>query len=340
MRSLAGIGLVAVLALLAWSVVQGVRMLPHTGEGLTAVVASLQSYFHRAPMESLLFDLNSRTLTAGQTTSLQWSYVGTDTPSTYQFSYQCDTGVALSIKVPNGWHDQPCGTPITLTTNTVEVIPTSPTSRFADVELVIETSALRDTTLATVINTDLSTSTLSHLDEAVGSTSTPSSITHATETTQVAPVSPTAPVPAAPTPRVPVPVVTQPVVTSGPSDLVVNIADTGVVVPVEGLDTFFPLSPLPRDKIAAVKFTVTNRGSSPSGIWAFRASLPIEGNATYAYVSPAQNSLAPGMEVEFTLSFDKIIDASSGVIRIEVVPTAANDATSNNIDATTVHIAR
>jgi hypothetical protein len=69
------------------------------------------------------------------------------------------------------------------------------------------------------------------------------------------------------------------------------------------------VSPIPSNKTAGVTFTVTNKGGATSGTWIFKAELPIEGDRDYKYTSPVQAPLLSGMEVEYTLGFDDVLEA-------------------------------
>jgi hypothetical protein len=130
----------------------------------------------------------------------------------------------------------------------------------------------------------------------------------------------------------PKPVVT-PRAPKTPADLSLSIVETGLLVRVSGKNTLVPTSPVPSNKTAAVTFTVTNRGDKSSGAWMFRAHLPIEGDADYRYLSPVQAPLAGGMQVEYTLGFDEVLEAKTGTIKIELIPTDTTDKHSNNTDA-------
>lgn len=336
MRFLAVTGLVAVLALIAWLVVQGIRLMPNLGQNITAAVSSVTSVFRSAPEEDIVFDLSSRTLTSGQQVVVRWNYVGTSEESA-RFSYDCARNVTLSIESNGSWQDVVCGQEVEIENNMFTMIPTSPKTRFADLTLHVSRGDVEDATLVTVVNTELATER-DDLFVVETSTSTPSDdvapVTDVpTETTANTPTV-VAPTPVSPAPA-PTPVVATPRVLA-PADLVVNIEETGVYVPVAGRDTFFPVSPIPSEKRAGVIFTVTNRGEKPSGAWGFVANLPIEGDMKYRYASPVQAPLAPGMQVQFTLGFDEVIAKGKGLIRIELLPTGEDVSAGNNIDAAIV----
>ena len=319
MRTFAIIGIIAVIALVAWLLVQGTRAVPESGSRISAAVSYVASVFRSEPREALSFELAQRTIASGEVFTVSFTHTGADTEATapYLFSYACTDGASLSVEGEEEWSTLPCDTDLELTETSLDVLPQG-TVRSAPLSITIRSGELSDTAVLTILNEEIPA------------------------TTPDAPVAVdpgvTTPVTPAPAPTTPAPGVTQPSLPVTPADLAVRIEETGVLVPVAGEKTFFPLSPLPMDRNAAVRFTVTNRGGVDSGAWAFVALLPVQGDSTYRYVSPAQASLAAGMQVEFTLGFDNLIDADSGVIRITLVPTDPADDPANNEDSVVVMI--
>jgi hypothetical protein len=81
----------------------------------------------------------------------------------------------------------------------------------------------------------------------------------------------------------------------------------------------------------AVRFAVENLGTRTSPQWTFNAVLPTyPGNI---FSSPSQQALGPGDRIEFTLGFDSVIDADTGVLTVNVDPAGSiNESTkANNI---------
>lgn len=319
MRGLAMVGAASLLALVAWLIVQGVRQLSSPG-GMGAAVGSVQSWFRSAPEASLTFELATRTLVSGEPITVAWQHTGaTGNEQSYSLSHTCVTGASFEVKEGDAWKELLCNTPYTTDHHYVLVRPRNTASRFADVELSVSGAGLSDTTLVTIMQAKAATATTTAVHTVATNPARASSTTTTTTTTAK-----------------PVVTVKRPVETQTPGDLVLNIAETGILVRSGGKDVFFPVSPIPTTKTAAVTFTVTNRGGSPSGAWAFIARLPIEGDSDYKYVSPAQSSLAPNTEVLFTLGFDEVLEAKSGTIRIEIVPASDTDNSANNEDAVKV----
>jgi hypothetical protein len=330
MRALAIIGLVSILAIIAWLIVQGFRLAPNSGEKMGAAVSSLTSFFRGGPEESLTLATDTKTMNVGAPTELRFVYTGGQTPTSYQFSYTCSEGVHMSVQTSSGVRELACATPLSFEDARATITFVSTKSRYADVELAVTTGALKDTISVTVVNPSLTLSATA--------TSTATSTTATTSTKTVKKTTPTPSTTAKPVRTPATRPVQTPVVVRTPADLAVNILETGLLVRVHGQNTLVSVSPVPSNKTAAVTFTVANRGGTPSSAWAFVANLPIEGDTDYRYVSPAQPSLAPGAEIEFTLGFDDVAEAKTGTIKIELVPTNKSDSKNNNTDAVRLDI--
>ncbi len=339
MRVFAVIGLISILALAAWIVVQGARFAPEVGEKLGAAVTTVTSVFSRTPGASLTFDVAQRTVSSGDVVTVGYEYRGDVIPLSYDFSYACDTSVILSMKSGDEWSSLPCATGVAVSGDQVQFIPVSDDKRLTSLAITISGGDITDTTILTVVNTNVASTTEdgdivldeTALDDASAQDSgSPDNVDNDMVSSDIASTESTAT-------RQSTYVVSTPVDRT-PADLMVTIKQTGVLVPVAGDNTFFELSPIPSDRTAAVRFTVTNEGGQHSGAWAFVANLPVRGDEEYRYVSPAQASLAPNMEVEFTLGFDEVLDASVGTVRIEIFPTNTVDPVGNNLDMVNITI--
>jgi len=255
-RVFAIIGLVSILALAAWLIVQGVRMLPKAGDTLTAAVTAVTRVIHPAP---------------------EAASDSTSSPSTVIEKHDGTSVAGNAVLAPDD-------------------VPQPTTEAGAeDVPDMQRNEAGLDTASTQTYET-----AGAPLHQAVGSRTVVAPLAH------------------------------------GPADLAVAVVAVGVLAPVAGESTFFELSTIPSDHTAAVRFTVTNQGSVRSRAWAFVAELPLAYDHAYRYVSPAQDPLDPGMQVEFTMGFNDIVQNGSGTVNISIVPTDANDRADNNADAVTV----
>lgn len=347
MRSLAILGLVAVLALAAWLVVQGLRALPTTGGDPTSSgLGSVFSLFSNTPENYVTWTLDTQVLTASTQSNLRWEESG-DAETETSFSYSCNRDVLLRVQTRSGTQDLPCEEMLVVSENSLTVVPISPNARFADITLRLTRADATDAVLVTIENPRASSEdnsgngvdttdedTAMEQDDESDTTvsdegdSPVNDVTHTT----TPPQQPTTSTPETPTHQTPTPVR----VTRTPADLMVAIKETGTYLEVQGINTLFPITPIPSDKPAGVTFTVQNRGELPSGAWAFIAHVPTEHDTTYRYTSPVQPSLAGNGVVEFTLGFDELPERGTGSIKIELVPTGGDAQTANNIDAVTV----
>lgn len=337
MRALAVIGLVSILALAAWMIVQSIRLLPNGGEGLRATVTSITSVFRSEPEESISFTLPSSTYASGDPATLSWDYEGNNTIESFVLSYSCVQGVGLSVSTQTGWKDFPCDTTIPVDGRTATVIPTATKTRFNDVMLKLSAGGLEDTHMVTIINSNLASALPGDIEDVTPGTpplDTENAPEYVAPEEEIAPapVAPVKPAPVRPTPTPGTPVVRT------PADLALSITATGVLAEVKGKDTFFAIDPIPGDRTAAVKFTVTNRGGVRSSAWTFIANLPIEGDSDYRYTSPMQSPLDPGAQVEFTLGFDELLEEKTGTIRITLIPVDSKDVGTNNVDSERISI--
>ncbi len=324
LRALAGFGLVCLLALIAWTLVYGIRLVPKAGEGFASVISSL---FTKAPAESLSFSVTERAISDGKETIIRWEHTNTSSTSVpYTFSYSCSTkGLSVLVRREGVLMPLSCATPLTLIdTHEVAVVATLPYRGFEDITFTVSTGTLSTSTTIAILNTNV---------EDVG----PATTTTAT-TTKKSIVEQTYTITPIPTPT---PIAITPMQKQStllydgkPADLVLEILDTGI----REKGTFYPVSPIPSRKTAAVRFAVTNRGGAVSGSWFFTARLPVEGDSSYKYVSAVQPALYPLSRVEFTLTFDEVLRAEKGTIQIALSPTQETDDKSNNISEVHVEI--
>lgn len=328
MRALAMAGLVSVLALVAWVVVQGVRYVPNVGENVTAAVSSFMSVFRKAPEESVRFNLSTRSFEAFEEATIAWEYTGPTPAPLAELRFGCDSSVTLRVYSEGVWTEPACGEWTVVGTSSTRILPLSQVRRYADLELFVRVGAVSDNTLVTVLNTTPDTSESGTSTVSVNTTST-----DIATTSQDLPVERTT---VSPAPREVAVPVTQPARTLKPADLAINIEDTGVYLDVTGKRTFFPISPIPSEKRAGVVFTVTNTGETASALWSFTLHVPTADDPSYKYTSPLQEPLKPGMQVEFTLGFDELPEKGKGTIRAELITLDTNDPSGNNKDAVSV----
>ncbi len=326
MRSLAIIGLVAVLLLIFWAIVQGIRFIPNAGKNIEATVSSVTKIFKRTKPESLSFNIENRSFTTGKTNKIDWLYSGETTPKEYTFSYDCGSDITFSILTDEGWIDIACDAPLIIEDDNVSVIVTNNKVRNDKTKIHIsDGNKLEDSVLISVINPDI-----------INSTVTENNSSDKTELVKT-PTDTKVTIPKKDIANVSVKTDNKTAKKLKDADLEVKIEETGILLDVEGQNKFFPVSPVPSDKIGAVVFTVSNNRGIASGPWVFKAKLPTNGD-DYVYTSEVQDSLTPGMEVEYTLGFDKITDKNKGKITVEIYPSKTSDKKTNNKDIAVIEI--
>lgn len=246
--------------------------------------------------KTLTITPESPTVVSGNATTISWSHKASK--GTYAFVYECRTG--LSIDVPNAsgtFSPLPCATPYVVAAGGTEAIRIIPRSTVASVVAPFSITYRDENAVAGVSAADAIT------------------ITNANP----------APVQATTTPiKTPVkkPVSSVP----GIPDLTVHLIGIGVMVN----GTFQSTNAIGLSDTAAVRFEIKNTGTASTGGWYFNASLP--SSPTYQYHSVAQQSLAPGDRIEYTLRFTNLAQGG-GMVTVTADPqNAIREASeSNNI---------
>lgn len=111
---------------------------------------------------------------------------------------------------------------------------------------------------------------------------------------------------------------------SSKPDLSIRLIDTGAMVN----NAYVALNQIPNGTRGAIRFEVENSGNTASGIWYFRANLPVGDT----FNSFAQTSLAAGEKKQFTLAFDTEYNRNNTItIRVDHTNNI-NEAKENNND--------
>ncbi len=270
LRVVAIIGLIALIILGAWGIIQIVFNLPSL---FGSVGDKTQTLFAPASKtESVVVTLPA-TASSGEPFTISW--IHQNSPSgdfAYTISYSCSTGLSLKAPTPTGiFQSVPCATPFDYTnaTQNMQVVPTVTTSN--SLSAVISVSAI---SLANGAVTTTGSSTIT--------------ISPSQNSPAVATPIPTTPLPAQK------PAVIKKVTTvarsysnpNGTPDLAVQIIS---VIP-EG------------NGLTSVEFAIENLGNkaTPYG-WTFAANLPV--GYAYTYYSQPQRALYPGGRIIYTLTF-------------------------------------
>ncbi len=266
LRAIAVIGLVAILLLGAWGIIQIAFALPGFLNNLFSSNASPTVVLEQ---ESLVLGVPA-TLTSGQPFALSWEHGNKKGDYSYQISYSCATGLSIHAPTQDGsYQSVSCDTSFNFiaATETMQMTPTLSSK--------VETPATF-TVFATHLESGLVT--------AVGST-----------TTLVLPATATPPA-AAPTPK---PIVTpkpKPTTTYVPAARTSNLYGSPDLA-------ISALSAQPMGSRYTMQFIVSNVGTNVSAAgWTLAAELPL--NPVYTYTSVVQPGLYPGDKIIYTLTFD------------------------------------
>jgi hypothetical protein len=288
LRTLAVLGLVAIIFLIAWLSVQIIQVAPSAFSSLASMAEGISNYEEAVEEEIVEFAVigPDETIIAGDTTILTWDAVP---DQTYSISYECAEGTAVSIVTNDGVREIACGERYDLgAVDAAELAITIETEN-ADVSYTIlaftndenEPTDAASGVIA-IINPTL-------VAEVAGESTT---ATSSEETVEEAPVEPT-PEPVDPEPVSEV-VFALPV--SDPNGFVdLSTAFVGVGETDDGLTTT-----LEQDSSGVFFFSVRNIGTKTSDTWDFSVALP-DG---LTYRSDTQLPLKPNEQATLALTVD------------------------------------
>ena len=267
LRAVAIIGLIAILVLGAWGIIQLVVGLPDffarfsSSTPRTTTTSSAEQIVITAPS----------IVTSGQPFTLAWQRKGGSGAVSYMFSYSCVEGLSFAVPTPAGKYQQvPCNTPFNYTnaTQNVDLIALLPNGATKQVQAAITVTATRlsdNTTTATAS----STLTILPAKSAQPATTPPNTNTRPSSSS------------------------TSHYTASGRTTNLYGNPDLAVRI----------ISARPVGSRYSVQFEVSNVGTNvtPYG-WEFTASLPL--TPSYTFVSQSQQKLYPGDRIVYTLGFD------------------------------------
>ncbi|HEV7449456.1 MAG TPA: CARDB domain-containing protein [Candidatus Paceibacterota bacterium] len=280
LRVVAVLGLIAILLLGAWGIIQLAFYLPtffgnlgHAKEALTVSV----------PAQSV----------SDKAITLSWKHTGKDGEYSYSASYACAAGLQFAAPVPTGAYQLvPCNTPFNFVSasTSMPVIP------------VLAVGTRQATTTLTVAATKLSDGTVSVKGTAnttvMASTTAVSTSGTATTGTTYTPGQTT---------TKPATTTTKPATTNKPASTYVASGHTTNLYGYADLAVQILSAPqgVRAGSRVSLQFVVTNVGTNvaPAG-WAFTAALPY--NPVYVYPSGGQQMLYPGDKIVYTLTYDAV----------------------------------
>lgn len=327
-RSLAIVGIVALLALGTWGTIQIIRTGPSVFSGIGAAVSNFTARFFPAGSPSLRITLESYSVMNDEAFDLTWNSENAPRESFYAFVYECADGLSFLTPNTTGGNTRiACGETYEFNTqaNQLTLIPISLDNRFLDsaVKVLMVTGnqiVAEDEVLLTVVNDKVAMSgtTTGTTTKPVSPQTRPSTggTTGGVQATYYEPVYTTVTVPRTSDPN-------------GYVDLAVEIIRIGTL---DGRSDRFSSndSTLDRDERGGVMFAVRNLGTKVAEDWTFEAELPTRPSFTYR--SRSQPDLMPGDRIEFTLGFDRLSREDEDEILIEIDPRNTIDESneSNN----------
>lgn len=181
LRAVAVIGLVAILVLGAWGIIQLVIGLPDFISGLGFGSNPSSLFTNSTEQVAVTAPKNA---TSDQPLTLSWNHTGGSGNYSYAISYACATGLSFAAPVPTGQMQiVPCNTPFNFTnaTKTIQLIPVLHTSAPVTTSFTIMANRLVDgkiTTTATSSSITITPVTSSTAATVKPTTSTSPSTTY------------------------------------------------------------------------------------------------------------------------------------------------------------------
>lgn len=329
LKTLAIIGFLAVIALIAWFSVQLVNVAPNAFSSLASLADSVQQYQNQIVDQRedkqdssgtlLVVTSNKSLVDTGETIVLNWTEARV--PGSYVFAYDCADGVAIDIVSEDGVRSVACNTNYNIgNVNTLAIAVDSEKDRYADVTYSlsflgtsdVEPSAT-DSANLTVVNTKIALVTETETEivetetnivaEEEISTETEVAPEVVTETSEENTVEEVISEPET-QPEVPEPETvtyeqqfTYTIPVSDPNgrvDLSTRFLSVGTIV-----DNQFYTGDVYAIGEGAIQFEVRNLGTKTSEEWTFRVSLP----NGQQYDSGTQAVLKPNERATITIGF-------------------------------------
>ncbi len=349
MKTLAAIGLVAMLALGIWGSVQVVRLAPGAFSHIASAVVSLTSIFF--PNDRIEIVAPTGTTKSGEPFTIEWAHSRRSDVGRYTFSYTCREKVSVSVMEETGiYKDLACDTAFDVPQYQVEdryalkIIPTSNAYRYIDLPVTISfieegsaTPSVTDSITFTLVNESV---TDADFGSGSSSSSSSSSSSGGASSSIPSPSSPDEKIPGTSTSNTYVipNVGTQAQNSNGRADLVGNILEIGYID--AATKTFVASSTVMKNERVAVRFEVKNQGDKTTGPWLFSAVLPTF--PPHIFRSDSQSELLPGDRIEYTMGFDRVDEKDSVTFKVNLDPDEKvkeyNDA--NNSIETTISIVK
>jgi hypothetical protein len=281
LRAVAIIGLIAILVLGAWGIIQLVVGLPDffSSFGSPSSIGTTTAEQMNATAPSIA--------TAGQPFTLSWSHQGGAGNYGYAISYACADGLMIAAPVPTGQMQLvPCNTPFNFTNASasitlIPVLPNNASQKQVTTTFTVGANRLSDGTITSTGTSSVVTILPSRNTQSTGASAGSTSSNSSTGTTNTTGSNTTGSTS------------TGSYTPSGRTSNLYGLADLAVRI--------LSVTPTAGNRVS-VQFEVSNAGTNVAAYgWGFRAQLPIDGG--YTYVSQSQQKLYPGDRIVYTLGF-------------------------------------
>jgi hypothetical protein len=276
LRVIALIGLVAILVLGAWGIIQLAFGLPDVLGGISSSVSSL---FEKSPattstQSAVQTAAESINVTApslansGQAFTLSWTHTGGTGQYAYQISYSCQSGLTLKAPLPTGaLQSVPCNTPFNYTnaTQSLMLTPALTGTKQVSAQFTVAAVALASNTTTT---------------------------SGATSVTVLPPASTTGSYSSA-------------AKTGTPAGKYISSATVATLYGLPNLTTTI-VSATPTATGYSVEFLIRNTGTNIANAgWTFATNIPTSAvnQGEYNYTSTPQQALRPGDGILYTMGF-------------------------------------
>ncbi len=284
LRIVAVIGLIAVLLLGAWGIIQIAFGIPSFLDNVTNFGGIFTS---SSAKETLTVSVPTAVLSE-RPFPVSWKHANKSGDYSYSISYGCVEGVSVTAPLPNGSGQKvSCNTPFnylnSTSTTPMIVVLTGTTPKSV-------TFTVSATKLSSGIITTTATSSTSVNPLSKAATSTPTTTKKPTTTTKPA---------------------TKPTTSTGSGTYVSSGRTTNLYgYPDLAVRILTNPGSVRNGTRIALQFEVSNIGTNVTpGNWSFTAALPY--NPTYTYQSGGQQALYPGDKIVYTLGYDAVASYSA-----------------------------
>ncbi len=308
---LAVIGLIAVLGFGVWGVAKVTKTLPFPAGAisrLASVISGITLTKERIAASNVVAD--PKAIISGETFTLEWQAPKNGSIGIYELEYACG---GATLKLPTG-EEILCNAPFNLwSKESTKLVATA--NNDAPVELPISINFITQGSNAPtkVGSVNVIVSPKEETPKAASVAPNAATLTPGQEKTSVKLVGGIVPT------------------GGGAANLAVQIINVGIINEATGV--FSHATSVNANQRAGIVFDVMNIGGVASQQWKFRAALPAAGGD---YLSDAQDPIAAGAKIRYTIGFKDLTKTGENVAAITIdPPNQISDADRTNNTATT-----